>query len=486
MILEALSLSASGRPLLVVGEVELLLVDRVDMQFEGSGGPPGQLKPKHEDGYAVLTTHRLMWIDSARAPAAGASCGLSLSCVQHVQSKASHIFGTPKLRAQVHVSRDNTPVPGGRDAVRTVQLKMTARDPGPLAQAMAQALSQRAWERATAQTARQQAAAVQAPAQQAAPGPPPGTDTALLRQLTDMGFPYWRVVRGLSATNSAGADEAVGWILQHQMDAGVDEPLPSPAQPAAGAQRQVASFSTASAGIAGILRREERMAAATDETMEKAFKDLRGLMERAQEMVELAERFRGKRGGQGDRGAPEEAMGEDMENELISLGIASPVTKDMAGALYHQQLSRQLADFLVKPLQTHSGIMALPDVYCLFNRARGTELVSPDDLLAAVALFPKIGAPMALRTFASGLLVVQSSLHSDAEVCRQLQALVPGPGLGPSLTASDVARALQVPLPIASEHLTMAEGAAVLCRDDGPEGLRFFRNFFPEAACSAA
>lgn len=75
----------------------------------------------------------------------------------------------------------------------------------------------------------------------------------------------------------------------------------------------------------------------------------------------------------------------------------------------------QLADFLVKPLQTHSGIMALPDVYCLFNRARGTELVSPDDLLVAVGLFPKIGAPMVLRTFASGLLVVQSSSHSDAE-----------------------------------------------------------------------
>jgi len=28
--------------------------------------------------------------------------------------------------------------------------------------------------------------------------------------------------------------------------------------------------------------------------------------------------------------------------------------------------------------------MALPDVYCLFNRARGTELISPDDLLQVV------------------------------------------------------------------------------------------------------
>ena len=33
--------------------------------------------------------------------------------------------------------------------------------------------------------------------------------------------------------------------------------------------------------------------------------------------------------------------------------------------------------------------MPLPDVYCLFNRARGTELVSPDDLLAAAQATPQ-------------------------------------------------------------------------------------------------
>lgn len=41
----------------------------------------------------------------------------------------------------------------------------------------------------------------------------------------------------------------------------------------------------------------------------------------------------------------------------------------------------QLADFLRVPLERAGGMMTLPDVYCLFNRARGTELVSPDDLL---------------------------------------------------------------------------------------------------------
>ena len=63
------------------------------------------------------------------------------------------------------------------------------------------------------------------------------------------------------------------------------------------------------------------------------------------------------------------------------MGIASPVTRRTAGALFHQQLALQLADFLVPRLDKAHGVMTLPDTYCLFNRARGTELVSPEDLI---------------------------------------------------------------------------------------------------------
>ncbi len=67
------------------------------------------------------------------------------------------------------------------------------------------------------------------------------------------------------------------------------------------------------------------------------------------------------------------------------------------------------------------------------------------------------------------------------QVCERVRGMVANQeGLGPALSASDVAQALQVPLAIAQEHLLLAEGAGVLCRDDGPEGLRFFKNFFVE------
>ena len=52
--------------------------------------------------------------------------------------------------------------------------------------------------------------------------------------------------------------------------------------------------------------------------------------------------------------------------------------------------------------------------------------------------------------------------------------------MGPPLSATEVAAAMSVPLTIAAHHLATAESKAILCRDDGPEGLRFFRNFFEE------
>lgn len=63
-----------------------------------------------------------------------------------------------------------------------------------------------------------------------------------------------------------------------------------------------------------------------------------------------------------------DAMDAGMARELIELGIVSPVTKQSAGKQYHEQLSRQLAEFLEKNLKREKGMMVLHDVYCLFNR----------------------------------------------------------------------------------------------------------------------
>ena len=55
-------------------------------------------------------------------------------------------------------------------------------------------------------------------------------------------------------------------------------------------------------------------------------------------------------------------------------------------AEYYTLLAQQLADFLLPKLPSMGGIITLTDVFCLFNRARGSNLISPEDLLMAATI----------------------------------------------------------------------------------------------------
>lgn len=71
------------------------------------------------------------------------------------------------------------------------------------------------------------------------------------------------------------------------------------------------------------------------------------LQSKAKEMVMLAEKMRQKllSGSTSQPSAEnDEELGskQEMQDWLLSVGIISPVTKESAGAMYHQQLSRQV------------------------------------------------------------------------------------------------------------------------------------------------
>ncbi|KAK3004140.1 hypothetical protein RJ639_019167 [Escallonia herrerae] len=238
-------------------------------------------------------------------------------------------------------------------------------------------------------------------------------------------------------------------------------------------------------GVAGILRKEQEMWESTDKSLQDAFQDLNALMSKAKEMVMLAEKMRLKllSGSNNQTGAAnDEEMGskEEMHDWLLSVGIVSPVTKESAGALYHQQLSRQLADFVKIPIERAGGMINLIDIYCVFNRARGTELISPDDLLQACTLWEKLDVPVMLRKFDSGVMVIQNKSNSDDEVFARIKSLVLKPdALQSGVSASDAAMTLGIAPAMAKEHLLTAESKGMLL-DVSPDGFRFYINLFQE------
>jgi len=179
-------------------------------------------------------------------------------------------------------------------------------------------------------------------------------------------------------------------------------------------------------------------------------------------------------------GEGEAADQEKLSEMMRSMGLSSAITKTSAGSMYHTQLARQLADFLLASnrLEKHGGMMTLTDVYCLFNRARGTNLISPEDILEVVELFPTLNVGIRKRTFpTSGVVVIQlEECYDDVLMGKRMQSLAEGVTGG--ITAMDTSRSLKMNVMLAMEQLRSAERMGFLCRDVTLEGIRFYPNHF--------
>ncbi|KAJ3392180.1 Vacuolar protein-sorting-associated protein 36 [Entophlyctis sp. JEL0112] len=294
---------------------------------------------------------------------------------------------------------------------------------------------------------------------------------------------------------------------------------------------------------AGILKNADESTSKLDQTLSSSFQDLDALMSKASEMVKLAESINSKL--MAATGGSLSGVSTALDNPelvafrsfLVDLGIPSPVTKEMAGDAFTEEIARELATLLSNLLDTANDgdgeqqgeeagrrrrrrpkMIALTELYCVFNRARGAAaLVSPRDLLASVQQLARLGLPFRVRTFGSssssssssdaarGLSVVvpaAAALGDDAAIAARVRACCAaaaaaraarraadappswtwGPGIGPA----DVAASESVSGALAKELLLIAEKQGVVCRDDSVEGLRFYENIFAEPTKPAA
>ena len=120
--------------------------------------------------------------------------------------------------------------------------------------------------------------------------------------------------------------------------------------------------------------------------------------------------------------------------------------------------------------------MTLTDAYVRINRARGLELISPEDLLHACQNLPASGSSLSLHEFeTTGVKVLQLSSALSEDILDKTEDAVTEAG---SLTSEELARMAGVAVALAKERLLAAEVKGRLCRDDSVEGLRFFPNLF--------
>jgi len=230
-------------------------------------------------------------------------------------------------------------------------------------------------------------------------------------------------------------------------------------------------FTTKAAGIRGLMAENKRKQEQQKKVVNEAFEDLESLMVHAKAMVNLANRL----------AASSEAKEQpnEFDSMLHGMGIVSPVTKSAAGSQYHSLLARQLVDFLIKPMKRCGGMMTLTDIYCFYNKARGTQLVSPDDLLAACRLMEAMEMPMRLKRFEkTGVMVLQLNEFNEENQTKKILDLIVRKCDGRGIDELRLSQLLNMSINLAREQLLSAELKGFLCRDDSPQGLMFYKNIF--------
>ncbi|CAF1950239.1 unnamed protein product [Rotaria magnacalcarata] len=226
-------------------------------------------------------------------------------------------------------------------------------------------------------------------------------------------------------------------------------------------------------GISGIENHLQHQLNVQHQSISGAFRDLNNLMQQAKDMVNISKTIANKIQEKRSDLTSDETI--RFRSYLLSLGIDNPVTKESAGSQYHVSLAREVASLLEKSLKDTNGIMTLSDAFCRINRARGYELISPEDLLNAAVHMEQLNLPVRLRVLSSGIKSFELTNHNEENDLKEITNQVES---AKSMSADQLANLIGIPVIVARERLIAAETNGLLCRDDSIEGLRFYPNLF--------
>ncbi|KAJ9090401.1 Vacuolar protein-sorting-associated protein 36 [Entomophthora muscae] len=239
-------------------------------------------------------------------------------------------------------------------------------------------------------------------------------------------------------------------------------------------------------GIQGLVDKAEKSVSQTNQQLGEAFQDIQTLMDRAAPMVQLASSIAAKVQKINSSSVGEDSDNALIRNYLVQLGIDSPVTKDVAGSLFHQELAKEIGKIIVPLLSQppYLGAIDLVDVYCIFNRARGVgNLVSPEDILKSCDCFDKLCIPLLLKKFPSGVNVLQAKGFAEDMVISRIMSELKAQSDGLDVTGLSNRLGNGISLEMLNGYLQSAEEKGLICRDSAPPlGILFYfpaTPFFP-------
>lgn len=234
-------------------------------------------------------------------------------------------------------------------------------------------------------------------------------------------------------------------------------------------------------GIGGIEKKIKDRHDETDRNIDSGFQDLKNLMHLIEDMVGISKSIKEKLNEKGNQISSDETV--LFKSYLLSLGVSDdfedPVKRSKYNSdnKYYNDLAKQVSK-TIKPLaKSKGGQIALTEVYCAINRARGFDLISPDDLLNACSTLEKQDLGLKLVKYDSGLVVLQCDDFDVNTINNQILDIFNDIE---STSAQELALKIGVSVALARQRLLDSENFGLICRDESVQGLRFYPNKFLE------
>ncbi|MES1919826.1 Vacuolar protein-sorting-associated protein 36, variant 2 [Bonamia ostreae] len=217
--------------------------------------------------------------------------------------------------------------------------------------------------------------------------------------------------------------------------------------------------------------------------MDKSFEDIKSLLNNAEEMVELAKKLKN-------------SQNEEIDDLFGDLGIVSHISKKNLGSKYYLALAEQMEDFLIRPLETKDGILSLTEIFCIYNKTKVTNFISPgfyqnrkfrhknqiyknfqkDDLINALRIVDEKSKKMKLKKFSSGLnAVVLTEIFEKRTLYKKFEKFAKEKE---HFTVFEICSIFGLSYGIANDLIMEAESDLILCRDETDFGTMFYENKF--------
>lgn len=152
-----------------------------------------------------------------------------------------------------------------------------------------------------------------------------------------------------------------------------------------------------------------------------AFNDIDSLRQNAEQMISIASQIRNKISTNPNN----KSENDEINGVLSKIGFVDPITKEVAGSEYYLKLGEQINTYFMDYFSKNPKTKALTliDAYCIYNRARGGNTISPKDMRQAVKqiIDGKVMHNIVIKNFNNEMIVIQTPEFSGNNILRMIQ-----------------------------------------------------------------